>query len=389
MADRHRWGHNACMTGCGRALTTRPGTPNPSNVVGATVGEGRFVLDEPTSSDEPAPVVALPMPVRSSVLAPSALGAWAAAAYGLEDPVRCRLVSSSLNDTYRLETEGDTCCFLRIARHGWRTPGDLEAEIRLVEELERRGVRVAPPLGRVAGGFVSTFAAPEGTRLGIAFAEAGGAEVREITAAHARAYGRLAARLHETADATGGVYARFHLDVAHLIDGPLQAIRTQMRQHAEPLAELEAIVARVRPRLEGLPRRMPDYGVCHGDLHPGNVRFDDEGQPTLFDFDGWGYGWRAYDLTVFLWHSYLERRPKRWRQSRWRAFLRGYAEVRSLPTGLDELVPFFLVARQVWLMGMVCAGNSGWLPQWLDAGWFASMNGFVKGWVEEYPALRG
>jgi Ser/Thr protein kinase RdoA (MazF antagonist) len=337
---------------------------------------------DPAGSGEPP---AVRLPVRSSLFAPSALGAWAAAAYGLPDPVRCRLVSASVNDTYRLDTGSETCCYLRVARHGWRTAGDVEAELRLIEALRERTVSIAPPMARVAGGQFSFLGAPEGPRLAVVFDEAPGENVREIAPTHACAYGRLAARLHDEADAAGGVYPRFHLDLDHLLDGPLAAIRAQLGQHAEPMAELEAVAARVRTRLERLPRRMPDYGVCHGDLHPGNVRFDAKGRPTLFDFDCWGYGWRAYDLAVFLWNSYLERRTKGWRQSRWRAFLRGYREFRPLPQGFDDLVPLFLVARQVWLMGMDCAGSSGWPPQWLDAGWFETMNGFVRRWLEEYP----
>jgi Ser/Thr protein kinase RdoA (MazF antagonist) len=349
------------------------------------VGDGGYLFDDQSQGGPVAPVA---MPVRSSVLAPSALGAWAGAAYALPVPVRCRLVSSSVNDTYRLDSAGETCCYLRVARHGWRTRGDLEAELRLVEEIGDRGVPVARPMPRTAGGFLTTFGAPEGNRLVVVFEEAAGENVRDITPAHARAYGRLAARVHAAADAAGGVYPRSHLDPDHLLDGPLAGIRAQMGQLGVRTDELEGIGARVRSRLAGLPRRLPDYGACHGDLHSGNVRFDAAGQPTLFDFDCWGYGWRAYDLAVFLWNSYLERRPKRWRDSRWRAFLRGYEAIRPLPADLHEFLPHFLVARQVWLMGLDCAGSSGWPPQWLDAGWFATMHGLVKGWVEEYPVLR-
>ncbi len=345
--------------------------------------------ESPAVAEGEGPARPVAMPVRASILAPSALGAWAAAAYDLPDPVRCRLVSSAVNDTYRLDAEGHPCCFLRVSRHAWRTAGDLAAEVRLVEELERRGVAVAPPLARSAGGFLTAFTAPEGTRFAVVFAEAPGEGLRDISTAHARAYGRLAAQFHAAADDAGGVYARFHLNPAHLVDGPLAGVRAQASQLGVSIAALEAVVVRVRPKLDALSRRLPDYGVCHGDLHPGNVRFGEDCEPTLFDFDCWGYGWRAYDLSVFLWNSYLERRSKRWRETRWQAFLQGYQDVRPLPEGLFDLVPLFLVARQVWLMGMDCAGNTGWPPQWIDANWFASMSGFVTGWAEEYPALGG
>ncbi|WP_407573010.1 phosphotransferase [Deinococcus altitudinis] len=41
-------------------------------------------------------------------------------------------------------------------------------------------------------------------------------------------------------------------------------------------------------------------GICHGDLHGGNVHVPD-GVWTRFDFDCGGRRWRAYDVAVFWW----------------------------------------------------------------------------------------
>jgi Ser/Thr protein kinase RdoA (MazF antagonist) len=328
-------------------------------------------------------------PAESSVLAAEALAEWVLAAYGLVPPVRCLLVSRGLNDAYRIET-GDGTFYLRVYRHGWRTDAETEAELALMTDLHRLGLRVSRPVPRADGTLLGWVRAVEGVRQVALFTPAEGEGVREIEPRHAEAYGRLAATFHLTVDDEIGAYARFHLDERHLIDEPLAAIRARMGTVAgcaEDLAYLAEIATRVRSRLGALPRTMPAYGLCHGDFHPGNVRFDGEGEPTLFDFDCCGYGWRAYDLTVFLWNSCLERRSTRWRASRWRAFLRGYGSIR--PPAADDLaaVPLFLVARQIWLMGLDCRGQSDWLPQWLTPEWFGSMVGYVRRWVEEYPAL--
>ena len=139
-----------------------------------------------------------------------------------------------------------------------------------------------------------------------------------------------------------------------------------------------------RWRLRAAPWAPPASGLCHGDLHPGNVRFDAAGKPTLFDFDCCGYGWRVYDLAVFHWNIYMERRPTRWRERRWEAFLRGYERVRALPGGLHECLPFFLVARQIWLLGLDAAGKSGYPPQWVHTGMLKQLIGFIHAWDEEY-----
>ncbi len=328
-------------------------------------------------------------PTEASLLAAEAMSERFLTAYTVVPPVRCRLVSRGLNDTYRVET-GSGPFYLRVYRHGLRSDADTEAELALMSDLHRGGLRVSRPVPRTDGSLLGRVRAAEGDRQVALFTPAEGVDVREIEPRHAEAYGRLAAKLHTMADDSLPPYARIHIDERHLLDEPLTAIRARMGDEdgcAGDLAYLEEIAARVRERLATLPRTLPAYGLCHGDLHPGNVRFGDDEEPTLFDFDWFGYGWRAYDLTVFLWNSYLENRPKTWRAPRWRAFLRGYRSIRPLTADDLAPVPLFLVARHIWLMGLDCRGQSDWLPQWLTPEWFASMVKYVRGWTEEYPTL--
>ena len=65
---------------------------------------------------------------------------------------------------------------------------------------------------------------------------------------------------------------------------------------------LEQEIEKIRQQLEKLklPLSVPEYGICVGDIHPGNAHFTAENQPTLFDFDQCGYGWRAFDIAKFF-----------------------------------------------------------------------------------------
>jgi Ser/Thr protein kinase RdoA (MazF antagonist) len=324
-------------------------------------------------------------PVIASVLSPTALAERVLPRYALSPPVRCRLVARGLSDTYRVEA-GDTVAYLRVTPHGWRSRAEVEAEVAFAGELRRRGARVAAGIPRADGEYVTALAAPEGERFAVLFAAAGETAAPDITPRQAWAYGQLAATVHAAADASPAVYERFPIDERHLLDEPLATMRSVIGE-SEEMAFLERVALRVRRRLGDLPRSAPDYGLCHGDLHPGNVRFDTTGEPTLFDFDCCGYGWRAYDLTVFLWNAFGERRPRRWRDSRWRAFLSGYEAVRPLPSTLAETLPLFLVARQIWLMGIDCSGRGEWLPQWITPGWLREMTLPVRQWTAEYPIL--
>jgi len=321
-------------------------------------------------------------PARSSVLSESALRRWVADAYDLPEEPTCQLISLSLNDVY-LVTAGDKRSYLRVYRHGMRTAAEVAAELEICNSLAEQGLPIAIPIARRDGTLVAQIDAAEGPRCAVLWREADGADVREITTHHARAYGRLAAQIHVATDEHPCASRRQPLDTTTLIDAPLAIIRASLPDDPN-LAELEQVAGEVRARLELLPCDLPDYGICHGDLHPGNVRFAADGAPTLFDFDCCGPGWRGYDLAVFLWNSYGERRPKRWRDARWRAFLVGYSGIRPLPAHIETHLADFLIARQIWLTGLDFAGQSGYPPQWVGSGLLRSSLTSIRAWRAEF-----
>jgi Ser/Thr protein kinase RdoA (MazF antagonist) len=330
-----------------------------------------------------APAIA----ASSSVLAADALADWVAAEFGLGPAIECRLVSRGANDVYRVES-GQGVSYLRISPHGWRSLPQIEAEVCLIDELHRSGVRVARAMHPSDGAAVREAVAPEGTRLAVLFEAAPGRQVDAPAIAQAAALGRAAARVHLAADAMPSQPARFAIDERYLLTEPLAAIWECGLEAPADLGYVASMAERVRARIASLPRGAGIFGMCHGDLHPANARFAADGTPTLFDFDLCGYGWRIYDLAVFLWNAAGEQRTRRWTESRWRAFLRGYGDERNLSADELEAVPLFLVARQVWLMGLDCRGQSGWPVQWLNERWLRDMLRPIRGWETEHSILR-
>lgn len=234
--------------------------------------------------------------------------------YDLPAPPKCRLASLSLNDVYSVGA-GKLRAFLRIYRHGWRTSEEVDSELTLVLDLATNGVAVLVPMPFRDGDYVELLNATEGPRFAVLWTEAPGEDVSDITSEQVCCYGRLAASIHSAADRSTDSYLRGPLDAAHLIEEPLAAIRAAM-PGSNDLAELERIAGRAHERLDSLARDGSDYGLCHGDLHPDNVRFTSDGVPAVFDIDCCGYGWRGFDLAVFLWNAYGERRGPRWRKAR-------------------------------------------------------------------------
>lgn len=82
-----------------------------------------------------------------------------------------------------------------------------------------------------------------------------------------------------------------------------------------------------------------NYGLIHGDLHIGNIVFDDN-NPFPIDFGMCGYGFYLYDIASTILGLYPKQREM---------FMQGYQSVRTLEPGYHQLFECFFV--------MVMIGN--------------------------------
>ena len=115
---------------------------------------------------------------------------------------------------------------------------------------------------------------------------------------------------------------------------------------------------------------------------------DAAGRLVVFDFDCYGYGWRAYDLSVLLWqltHSYGWNRAGRGKIARrWNGFLHGYADARRLIEAELTATRLFVPIRQIWWLGIHTHMRTR--EVWggiLDDGFFDIHIGFVRKVVKD------
>ncbi len=275
--------------------------------------------------------------------------------YNLPDQGRCRYLTGGLNDTYVVEA-GAQSHYLRLYRHGWRGKPEIEAEVDMLLHLTSEGQPVSRPLPRKDGRYITRLAAPEGTRWAVVFTEAPGNPPR-LNASRARAYGELVASTHVSADLKAPDARRFHLDFSHLLEEPLANIEPFLRHRPKDREFLIAVSQDLRSAITSiLPTSGPQYGFCHGDHHGGNVHRDASGKLVLFDFDCYGYGWRAYDLAVMLWqltHNFGWSRAGMGKiDRRWNGFLSGYGDTRRLRKAELTATRLFVPVRQIWWLGL-------------------------------------
>jgi len=137
-----------------------------------------------------------------------------------------------------------------------------------------------------------------------------------------------------------------------------------------------------------LPKSLPEYGICHGDLHAGNARLDRGGRLVLFDLDSFGYGWRALDIGVYR-VSYdwlgLSQEVRAAKARFWVAFLEGYNEERSLSRAELSAVDLSLPVRHLELMGITMRY---WVQHqgihWITDDYFDQHVAWFKEWAGEY-----
>lgn len=141
-------------------------------------------------------------------------------------------------------------------------------------------------------------------------------------------------------------------------------------------AYLTYIQERTLSLLEQMPRRPPQFGLCHGDLVLSNVRRADDGSIWFFDFGNACFGWRAGELAAI--HGMLARQEAAAGHAEvWDAFLRGYSQLRPLPADLAKQLKRFALYRKVgWVAGAMASCplrmgtetfNPGWVKKQMPA----------------------
>ena len=326
-------------------------------------------------------------PVDTVLLSPRALGEFLRPLYFPGRAVLCRLYCRGIHDTYRVLAAGGTF-WLKVYRAGLRSPEELRAEVGLLLHLRGCGLRAAQPVPRGDGGYLCEFATVLGPRYGILYQTAGARDFRstEETPRKNAALGAYIAQTHCALD--GCCVRRPRLDCAALIDGSMPYIRAFAEAHAFDLPFVEALAARTREKLAGLAELPPAFGLCHGDIYEGNLRLDEAGAPVLFDFDFCGYGWRAYDISLYACSFSMGADPAR-REAlarRLGAFLEGYNSVRPMGEAEARTVPWFVPLRRIFNLGTLYLRLLS--DTWGDIAQIRNVDddiALLKRWLELHP----
>lgn len=244
------------------------------------------------------------------------------AEYPFEGPVEVTFYMLSVSDTYLLTTPGRKF-MLKVYRAGWRSQEALTQEIAAIEHAHARGVKVAAPIARRDGNWITYIRAPEGIRPAILFPWVKGRAPEYTDPRHAAAFGTAIARLHLACEDFDRYDARPRFDLDFLFRRPIDRIRPRLQEMPSVAVRFERLAARLESHLNRVERHFTDWGFCHGDIWADNARIDGD-DVVLFDFDFFGPGWRVSDLAAYRWHARL----KGSEAIAWEAFSKAYLSVR-------------------------------------------------------------
>jgi Ser/Thr protein kinase RdoA (MazF antagonist) len=282
------------------------------------------------------------------------------------DPVDLTPVWMSENVTFRVTDARDGAAYaLRLHRPGYHDLPALESERLWTGALAAAGIGAPQGMRTRDGGWYAPVAIPtrgEARYAGLTrwtegeiLSEVLAREAPDAALDRLRALGALAARLHGQAAgwAPPPGFRRHALDA----DGLMGEAPWWGRFWESPVLSpgeqrlLAATRDRIGAVLRGLGFEPEIFGLIHADMHTNNVLVVPASRAgeslAVIDFDDAAFGWHAYDIAVALSNDWMSPRLPALQA----AFLAGYREVRDLAASTEALIPMFLLARGLSLIG--------------------------------------
>ena len=295
-----------------------------------------------------------PMPVMTSAPAPDFLAGWVRKNFGLGRAAGCSFWMSGLNLVYTVQ-DGSKKYALKIYRPWWRSPAQVDFELKELLFLRKAGLPVAAPIAAPKGKSWLPMRLPEGLAVAALFTFAGGEVRQKPVEPLAHKAGALLARLHQAQDRFPPAPPSPPLDAEFLTTVQMKKLARYRPSFGKQWPLLQRAAARLKRELSLLPQGSPFFGLIHGDFHYGNMHYDPSKKTyVLFDLELTARGWRLYDLATLLWDLWDDSpsiRPPEIRRGT-KAFLKSYSALRALSPVETKALPAMIAARHLHWMGM-------------------------------------
>lgn len=278
--------------------------------------------------------------------------AHACRAFGLQSDPLPELFREGESFIYaaRRPSDPERSVALRITHPDHRSVKELTTELAWMAFVGRNGVRVPEVLLSHAGQTVEVVAS-EGLRWHASALQwvAGRGVRRGEQGWHAETierWGWQLGRMQRLALERGADYFRFHWEDPR--------ISVLAEEFVERLPQYAAGAQEMIERVRALPRTPETYGLCHRDLHQGNLLCTPEAV-TCIDFDDLCHHYFAADLAIPLYYAtvFEEGDPVAHAESFARPFFRGFRAESPLPPQAIGALPDFFSLRDYELVSVL------------------------------------
>jgi len=279
----------------------------------------------------------------------------AAVAFGVEASGPLQLLNFRENAVYRVDdTKTGKPFALRVHRANYQTRSSIQSELQMGQILSAAGIPTPIGVAAADGDYVIEIAddeadAPRNCSM-LVWLEGAPMDEESNPVATWEKLGVLNAQVHKVFESTelptgfvrqvwdeNGLVGATCL-WGHYIDWP--------KLSTADIVLLDKAAAKLRGELVAFGKDADRYGLIHADLMPNNVLVDGDNF-QIIDFDDSGFGWHMYELATSLFMQEQEDiRPQLVE-----AWVKGYRTERPLADEQLEMLPAFIMARRLKIMG--------------------------------------
>lgn len=263
----------------------------------------------------------------------------------------------------------------------------IKSEIELLNFLENYKLNIESAISNSKGIYYGTIQIHNSIRNCAMYNALSGSIYDELlTEKQSKNLGEVTGQLHSALDLYCGQsnFKRFSFD--ELVWTPWKIIKLYIHHNVELYEFYRDIIESCENKLRK-NKGLLSWGLCHGDLHAGNVIFNQNDEAGLFDFELCCKSWRLYDIATFIW-SIVPREDYSIETVELidkciKSFLEGYMKQRTLSNEELELIFDIVLLRHIWRQAEridVDTENSWWKSEHH----FEEQMNRMKKWIQIY-----
>jgi len=321
-------------------------------------------------------------PVSKSLPHTGHLAQFIAAQYFSGIDVTCTIIKSGVNDTYLVTTPTGKAIF-RLYALNWRTPAQIEEELRFILMLHAAGISVSYPIADTASHYIKSIPMPEGDRFGVLFSYAHGHKVHNYNEQQHYQAGVIIARMHQLSHNYSFNRDTYNEDT--VLVQPLRVLSGFLGTDTDEMKFMNAALPYLLKEWGSVDTATLRVGAVHLDLWFDNMNVDEDGNITIFDFDFCGNGWLCLDIAYYILQLHYVERDETICNNKMAAFLNGYESITPIPPSERALLSMLGVSLYYFYLGVQCSRFDNWSNSFLSETY---LKRFVSQIVKRYFDLK-